>query len=242
LNHGLRNYIGTPRVVREISLAGNAESLYLAGRFGNVVATAVWRGGAWSAFTTVNKTPLGTKIVMWSWFFAVLAMCGALIFTGYHLYVAKRGRLRAGPEREPVPFEVAGLMRRAGAFAIDYLLINTVILIVAQPAQGVPGARSALDFLELDHPLILQLVFLAYFALPEMISGQTLGKGLLGITVKSQHGQRAGVWAVVLRNLFKLIWPLLVIEAIVLLSTESRRRLGDFAAGTVVADKNRQGR
>ena len=204
-----------------------------------MVATAVWRSGAWSPFTTVNKTPLGTKVVLWSWFFSVLALCGALIFTGYHLYLAKRGRLSVGPEPGPVPFETAGLTRRVGAFAIDYLMVQTLIFVVAQPAEGIPGARSALELLELDHPLILQLILLAYFALPEMIFGQTLGKGLLGIAVKSQNGHRAGVWAVVLRNLFKLIWPLLVVEALVLLSSESRRRIGDFVAGTVVVNKNK---
>ncbi len=246
--HNLTTSLGWPRGVSEVWLAGRGDALHLAGRFGSVVATSLWRGGAWREFTTVNRVPLATRVVMWSWFSGLLVLCGALVWTGFELFLAKHGRSKTEPAPEPVAVELVSILRRVAAYLVDFIIVFMVMYVVGQPAQSLPGGRSALEVADLQHPMIFSLIALLYFVLPEAVFGQTLGKGLLGIVVKGEDGRRAGLWPVILRNLFKLLWPLLlfqlvppvlVIEYLVLISTKKSQRLGDIVAGTVVVKKGR---
>jgi uncharacterized RDD family membrane protein YckC len=174
---------------------------------------------------------------MWGWLLSVLALCGALVWTGVELFVAKR----RGASPEPVPqpestpaVEAASLGRRAGAFGIDLALIAVMTCVLAGPAGILPGGVPALDAAGIQHPLFVKLSILAYLALPEAFFGWTVGKRALGLAVVGERGRRAGLWAALLRNLFKLVAVLVMVEAAVALSTPNLRRLGDLAAGTVV--------
>lgn len=237
IGYDLRNYFGRLRKVSEISLAARDDRLYLACRFGSVIASSVYGDGKWDEFTTMRKVPMSTTAVMWGWYVAVLALCGALVWTGFQLYLAKRGKLRFKPEPEPVAFETAPFWRRGVAFAIDFAIVGALTVVVAYPEAGPAGGRSMLDLVNLQHPLIIRMIILVYFALPEAVFGITIGKLLLGIAVRREDGRRAGVWPTILRNLFKLVDMLLLIEALTLVMTKNTRRIGDFVSGTVVATR-----
>lgn len=245
LRHNLKTFYGTPRRVSEISLASAPDKLYLALRCGSVIAVSVWSGGAWGKFVTVSEMPFATKAVLWGWLLSVLALCGALVVTGFQLHLTKRRKVAA---QVPVPHaaEPAAVASRLGAFVIDLAAVGSIIFVVGWPGAGKWNNRSVLDLVHFHHPLILKMILLAYFALPEALFGQTMGKHVLGIVVMSRDGKRVGVWAAVLRNLSRLlwflslraiIWPVLLIEVVVFLSTEKSQRLGDIIADTVVVKK-----
>ena len=240
-HHDIATFLGQHRRVSEVALIAREDKLLLAARLGSVIATAGFNGTAWTNFTTLNKMPVATRIIMWSWFGCVLALSLALVVTGFQLYRAKRGRLRLKPISESTPIEAASILRRLAAFSIDFAVIYLIAVTLVQPTSLFTGGRSLLDAINLHHPLAIAGIFLLYFSLPEAIFGQTPGKALLGVVVKDMEGGRVGIWAAFLRNMFKLNDILLVVEACVLLSTQGRRRLGDFAAGTTVAKKIKQG-
>lgn len=86
--------------------------------------------------------------------------------------------------------------------------------------------------------LVTLALSLVYFFLFETLSGQTVGKRAMGLSVRSAKGGRAGVHAVAIRTLLRILDALPVLYLIgllsALLSGSRRRRLGDLLAGTVV--------
>jgi uncharacterized RDD family membrane protein YckC len=104
---------------------------------------------------------------------------------------------------------------------------------------------SDLDQLSLDGGLLIALyvllnflLFWAYFIGFELRwNGQTPGKRLAGLRVVRLDGAPAGVLEIVVRNLVRLVDLLpffYALGAVVVLSNRHSRRLGDFAAGTLV--------
>ena len=83
------------------------------------------------------------------------------------------------------------------------------------------------------------LLFFGYFPVCEAIwSGQTLGKRALRIRVLGDNGAPVTVTQVVIRNMVRLVdfMPFLYgIGLITIFIQGGGKRLGDFAAGTVVA-------
>jgi uncharacterized RDD family membrane protein YckC len=251
IEHGLTNYLGRPRAVSEVSLTGRDDTLYLACRLGSVIATSVMKGAAWSSFVTVSQVPYGARVILWVWFGGVLALCTGLVVTGYRLYLAKSSRMKPVPPPTGRIALPAGLARRGLAFGIDFFAAYAILQAVATPLWTAMGNRSTLEIANIHHPLIINLIFLTYFAVPEAIWGQTLGKALMGIVVKRDDGRRVGVWPAFLRNLFKLLWfvnflgllwPFLLIETIVLVTTKRLQRIGDIVAGTLVCRRDNKGR
>jgi uncharacterized RDD family membrane protein YckC len=235
--HGIATFLGQSRRVSEVALMAHGEKLVLGLRLGSVIAASVLDGGTWTRCVTLNDMPFATKAIMWTWFGSIMALSLALVGTSFQLYRAKRGGHRPTPQREPVPVQASGVLRRFIAFGIDFAVITMLAFTLVRPSSAFAGGRSLLDAVNLHHPLVIAAIFLAYFALPEALFGQTPGKALLGVVVRREDGRKAGIWAAVLRNMFKLHEIFLMVEAFVLLSTEGRRRLGDLAAGTVVARK-----
>jgi len=79
---------------------------------------------------------------------------------------------------------------------------------------------------------------LSYFFLYEALSGQTVGKRAMGLRVRSATGGHPGLNAVSARTVLRLIDILpffyLLGALVALLSGSRRRRIGDWAGGTVV--------
>jgi uncharacterized RDD family membrane protein YckC len=117
--------------------------------------------------------------------------------------------------------------KRVAAALIDLLLLSFVgFLIVILAGDLTSGARL----------LVLGWVLYYYFAL-ELLTGQTVGKKLMGLRVAQADGGPADMRQVAIRTVLRVVdgIALYLVGLVVMLVTgERRQRLGDLAAGTVV--------
>ena len=126
--------------------------------------------------------------------------------------------------------------RRVLAAVIDLALIVAGSLVLGAIAGLVTGADGG--FTPQLRVIMVAWALYYYFAL-ESGAGQTVGKRLMKLRVVRSDGTPAGMREVAIRTLLRVIDGLLVylVGLIVMLVTgERRQRLGDLAAGTVVAD------
>ncbi|HOX36794.1 MAG TPA: RDD family protein [Candidatus Brocadiia bacterium] len=143
------------------------------------------------------------------------------------------------PESVRLEFEAAGLGNRTLAWLIDLAIKYGILipLIFGLEALNV-GLLSRLPGLSTGGSVLVSLgVFIYqwfYFVLFEYFwFGQTPGKRLMRLRVLQSDGRSPGFWPSVIRNLTR--YPdLLGIGPCLMMFTPSCRRLGDFAAGTVV--------
>src|SRR5450759_3311704 len=156
------------------------------------------------------------------------------------------GLVVATPERVAFEYTVAGLGSRFMAQAIDVLLLLTVFFFLSMGALLLnsfsgDGRLSLLIWLILSFAL-----FVLYFPVLEGIwGGQTVGKRLLRLRVLGDRGEPVTVTQVAIRNLIRLVdfLPFFYgIGIITLFIQGGSKRLGDFAAGTVVVRDRRRGR
>ena len=158
------------------------------------------------------------------------------------------------PELIPLEFQVAGIGSRFLALAIDTLFQTLVSLALLLPAAfiwtAVRGAGASSQWVLAVVTLILFTVQYAYFAgFEAMWDGQTPGKRRMRLRVIKETGRPITVYEALTRNLVRLVDQLPGIYAVgivtALLNRQSRR-LGDYAAGTVVvyerapADRERE--
>lgn len=148
------------------------------------------------------------------------------------------------PERVAFQYEVAGIGSRFLAQFIDILIISVVELVIVIAASALGGIFSSLQ-LGLLVTLILSFLLLAgYFLISEAAwNGQTVGKRYVRLRVVGDHGEPLTIGQAVIRNLVRIVdfLPALYAIGIVAMFSNSRaKRLGDFAAGTlVVRDRQR---
>lgn len=168
----------------------------------------------------------------------VLLACSiGLIHFGVGLYREKR-RLIARVLKVRLISPYAGRVERGFAYLIDLLLL-------------VPLATFSWDLLGVNHTLVVwgaswdTWVFLLtllglqfiYSLVLEAAMGQTIGKKILGIRVRSADGSRAGFGAILARNLLRTVEAspfTCLIGLVVMTMTERSQRLGDLWARTVV--------
>jgi uncharacterized RDD family membrane protein YckC len=155
-------------------------------------------------------------------------------------------------EAVAVRFELAGLGSRFLALAADLALQLLVVLAIAVALViydaiavrlspfGPPAAG-----IKLGHALGIALtaiasfvLFFGYFIVFELAwNGQSPGKRLLGLRVIRDGGFPVDPGASVIRNLVRIVEAGLgfyVFSALVTLVSPENKRLGDFAAGTIV--------
>jgi uncharacterized RDD family membrane protein YckC len=233
--HNLRDIWGAKREVVESSAALLGGEIFVCVRAGDQIGVAKFVGTS-GDFVRVVRMPLSARIAVWGWAGSILAICAALIFSGF-LLARKKGweeRVAAHAASEPAP-----TLKRFLAFAIDLGVMLAFFLIASAPMAN-ENNYSLLELAGIDHPLLLRFLALGYLALSEALFGQTVGKRAMGIIVRTEEGKRVTLWNAVLRNLFKLIYFLILIEAVVALHTRRAQRLGDMTAGTVVLAKRKQ--
>ena len=146
------------------------------------------------------------------------------------------------PEYVEFEFPIAGLMSRTLAWLIDVLLSTafsvTILVVLWMTLNVVPGVAAALSF------LVWFLVMWGYFIVVEFRwAGQTIGKRVLSLRVIQESGVRIGFYESALRNLVRAIdnLPLLyLVGGTTALFSAKARRLGDYAAGTVVVKERRR--
>ena len=117
-----------------------------------------------------------------------------------------------------LPGEVAGLGRRFGAVAIDWVVSTGVALLIV----GSSG------YLSNDASLMTLLVFAVEVALLTWLTSASFGQRILGMRVVRTNGTRLGL----LRSVGRTLLVCLVIPAVVI--DQQGRGLHDRAVGSVV--------
>jgi uncharacterized RDD family membrane protein YckC len=150
----------------------------------------------------------------------------------------------ATPERVAFEYTVAGLGSRFMAHAIDVLGLVVVFIVLSVLSIFLGSALGNGNLAVLIWLLVSFLLFVLYFPILEGLwNGQTLGKRLMRIRVLGDRGEPVTVTQVTIRNLVRLVdfLPVLYGVGITTLFVQGgSKRLGDFAAGTVVVrDRDR---
>lgn len=149
------------------------------------------------------------------------------------------------PEQVAFQYEVAGIGSRFVASLLDHLVLGLVLLLIwcGAIALGISSFSAdnsgALFYLLLALiVLVMFLLFWGYFVVFETLwNGQTPGKRAGRLRVIRRSGQPVGAGEVMVRNLVRLIDIMPGFYGIGLVSMfidKEARRLGDFAAGTIV--------
>src|SRR5260370_24328080 len=99
---------------------------------------------------------------------------------------------------------------------------------------AVSGLDSTEIVLDPQGLLLLAVIALAYRVPIEARSGQTIGKTLMGISVYGPDERVPGWWRAAVRNLMGVLFPLWPIDAVLLLRSRRRQRLGDLITRTSV--------
>jgi uncharacterized RDD family membrane protein YckC len=154
------------------------------------------------------------------------------------------------PEQTAIEFPLAGIGSRFLAIAID-LLLRVAFLTVLGIIVGLFGLGGMLSNMRWQWTiaaLIIAYFFLetGYFAFFEVIwNGQTPGKRWTHLRVIKDSGRAVGVPDAILRNLMRIIDYLpsfYGVGVVTILISGENKRLGDYAAGTVVVhEKPMQG-
>ena len=149
------------------------------------------------------------------------------------------------PEKIVFTYDIAGVGARVAAFTLDALIQFVILGVVLFFMQVDMGRLAELNS---DRTLfyvaaLLIMLFLfqwGYFAFFEAaMNGRTPGKKVCRIRVIRQDGSRLDIQCLVIRNLLRSADSLPLpyfnfLGGLISLLNKKRKRLGDFAAGTVV--------
>ena len=149
------------------------------------------------------------------------------------------------PEQVAIQYEVAGIGSRFVASLLDHLILGLALTLIWCGGIALGISAFALDESGAGFYLLLSLIvlvvfllFWGYFVIFETLwNGQTPGKRAGGLRVIRRSGQPVGAGEVMVRNLVRLIDLMPGFYGIGLISMfadKESRRLGDFAAGTIV--------
>lgn len=151
------------------------------------------------------------------------------------------------PEQVAIRFPIAGIGSRFLALLADsflqgiaYVILFFVVFLVLSAAPEAFGsaARSDEKWFIAVVILISFLLFWGYFTLFEAFwNGQTPGKKLLKLRVIRDSGRQITFFESLTRNLIRVIDAIpsfYAVGIIIMLCNRRNKRLGDFAAGTLV--------
>lgn len=157
------------------------------------------------------------------------------------------------PESVELEFTLAGVGSRAYALLIDYnilalLLVGFVLVWTLVSAQLV----AYLDTLDINYSglpnwlvaiaiVVCFAIFVGYFVAFETLwQGQTPGKRIAKIRVIQDDGRPIGLGQATLRALLRPIDDLLSIGLLMIIFGDREKRLGDWAANTLVVQEESQ--
>jgi uncharacterized RDD family membrane protein YckC len=148
------------------------------------------------------------------------------------------------PERVAFQYEIAGIGSRFLAQIIDSLIITVVLTAITILAAALGGIFNSGDLALLVFVILGFILLAGYFLVSEAVwNGQTLGKRSVRLRVVGDHGEPLSLGQSTIRNLVRIVDFLPVFYGIGMLTVFINgrgKRLGDFAAGTlVVRDKQR---
>jgi uncharacterized RDD family membrane protein YckC len=129
---------------------------------------------------------------------------------------------------------LAGVRKRIFSGLIDHGFVLTItiayILVFGHPDEE--GDQSVEGLVAL--PLIL--FWFIYFPGIEGLTGQTLGKRILGIRVVKKDGSEITFGSSLARHLFDTIDMIFAVGIFVMKSSDKKQRIGDLIANTVVLE------
>ena len=148
------------------------------------------------------------------------------------------------PERVAFQYEIAGIGSRFLAQIVDSLVILAILIAITILAAALGGVFSSGELALLIEVILGFVVLAGYFLISEAAwNGQTLGKRSARLRVVGDHGEPLTVAQAAIRNLVRIVdfLPLFYGIGMLTLFINGRgKRLGDFAAGTlVVRDRER---
>lgn len=152
------------------------------------------------------------------------------------------------PESIAISYELAGLGSRFLAIFIDLLVQIALLIVLTTAVAAFPHLADAkaarttwFDPQKVGIAIYVFLTFLIFFgyfiAFEWAWRGQTPGKKAIGIRVVRDGGFPVDFLTVTIRNIIRMIefgLGFYVISAISTLLSKENKRLGDFAAGTIV--------
>jgi len=160
------------------------------------------------------------------------------------------------PENVKINYELAGIGSRATALVLDTLvqagliLILFLVLIGFNTLIGLSGIQSRIqlflaDFIGAAFFIVIFLLYSGYFIYYEGFkNGQTPGKYWMRIRVVREEGSPINLSNAIIRNLVRLIEAGLgsySISIVLMIVTSKCKRLGDYAAGTIVVKERATG-
>ena len=176
------------------------------------------------------------------------AQCGAPLKpnspagpSGQQATASTPAALPASDPAPPSPFLPAGLGDRFLAVILDAVLIAAVFALAGIWAAarwgGVTSAGFSLEGTAALIAIAATLLFgFLYYWLCEGLFGRTLGKGVLGLSVRLKDGRPCTLSSSLVRNLLRFVDGIAVylVGFLVAIFSASRQRLGDHVAKTVV--------
>ncbi len=148
------------------------------------------------------------------------------------------------PERVAFQYEIAGIGSRFLAQFIDVLVITVIQIVLTIGAAALGGIFNSIQVFGLVELILTFILIAGYFLISEAAwNGQTLGKRYVRLRAVGDHGEPLTIGQAAIRNLVRVVdfLPAFYAIGIVTMFSNSRaKRLGDFAAGTlVVRDRER---
>ena len=148
------------------------------------------------------------------------------------------------PERVAFQYEIAGIGSRFLAQFIDVLIITVIQIVITIGAGALGGIFNSIQVFGLVEVILTFILITGYFLISEAAwNGQTLGKRYVRLRVVGDQGEPLTIGQAAIRNLIRVVDFLPAFYAIGIIAMFSNRRskrLGDFAAGTlVVRDRER---
>jgi len=157
------------------------------------------------------------------------------------------------PERVSLQYDIAGVGSRGPAVLID-TTIQAVLLVVLALAFGgsVAVFNSVLGQSDTFDAVVIALFLVVLFALSSgyfilfeiVMNGQTPGKRIVGLRVLRENGYPIRPVDSVVRNLVRIVDALpfgYAVGVLTMLLNARSKRLGDFAAGTIVVREGGRG-
>ena len=155
---------------------------------------------------------------------------------------SRRGGSSAAQSGGTVPVP-ARLGDRFIAIILDTVFLGALVLVIA---ALISLRWSAVQDLGLSQPMLIALgassailmVFLYHWLL-EGAFGATMGKAIVGVRVLNQRGGMPGLRSSAVRNVVRLLdaIPFYLLGFFVAVFSPARRRIGDYAAQTVVLEQ-----
>ena len=148
------------------------------------------------------------------------------------------------PERVAFQYEIAGIGSRFLAQFLDVVVITVIQIVITIGAGALGGIFNSIQVFGLVELILTFILIVGYFLISEAAwNGQTLGKRWVRLRAVGDHGEPLTIGQAAIRNLVRIVdfLPAFYAIGIVTMFSNSRaKRLGDFAAGTlVVRDRER---